>query len=584
MKDIIVNIIKEEPFVGEDGLDYIKVTKEILTPRKTFLKGTVLGKYRGDKMPDDDEKSDLFDFEIYEAEVTCNSIEDFSKNKPFVFPNDFKNLDNQKKIKGTVFPRSKLPKTLPVNITANNVTFGTNLLEPKLLEFSINRKLHQIEGNQIFGSFNAYITGFVFDYEREEVEEIIGPIADVPVIVEPIEPIIISPCKCSTVETGKTETQGNYIRKEFKCKNHNDNVWGKWEYNGRKINTPPVGGSGCLSDIIGGIGLLLFIAFLIAVLPGLMYFISFFIMIFLIGLLAPYLKWIFRILGIILLIAFFGSLVKTCSGRNHFNPIPTEDTNRESNSVVTPIVDNNSNNVVNPNNIRYNDSWIKRYRVWKDYNGNKYEGYYQLKKSDWDNSTGYKNSLSISSNNYNAYDQVVYRIKEFDKNKLNRVYPLFDSIAKANKLDKIRFAEMVVSFVQDIPYVLVLEDDCNPNLYNDSFTRKYLSNPNAKCDGYQKFGINTPVEFLTNLKGDCDTRTLLLYTIFTHYDYDVALMSSEYYGHSILGINLPLSGVAYTYHNQRYILWETTIKNAKPGNIPEEVSNLNNWRISLKSK
>jgi len=75
-----------------------------------------------------------------------------------------------------------------------------------------------------------------------------------------------------------------------------------------------------------------------------------------------------------------------------------------------------------------------------------------------------------------------------------------------------------------------------------------------------------------------------LYTIFSHYDYDVALMSSEYYGHSILGINLPLNGIAYTYQNQRYILWETTIKNAKPGNIPEEVSNINNWRISLKSK
>jgi hypothetical protein len=192
--------------------------------------------------------------------------------------------------------------------------------------------------------------------------------------------------------------------------------------------------------------------------------------------------------------------------------------------------------------------------------------------------------LTINSNNYNAYDQVVYSIKEFDKNKLNRVYPLFDSIAKTNKLDKIRFAEMIVSFVQDIPYVLVLEDDCNPNLYNDSFTRKYLSSPNAKCDGFQKFGINTPVEFLANLNGDCDTRTLLLYTIFSHYDYDVALMSSEYYGHSILGINLPLNGIAYTYHNQRYILWETTMKNAKPGNIPEEVSNLNNWRISLKSK
>ncbi len=574
----VVNIIKEEPFIGEDGLDYLKVTKEILTPRKTYLKGTIAGKYRGDKISDGSDKSNLFDFEIYEAEVTCNSIDDFSKNKPFSFPHDFKNITNANKIKGAVFPKEKLPPTLQVIISAHNKTFGINVIEPQLFEFTINRKEHLIEGDEIFGTFNAYITGYVFDYEREEIEEIKKiEIIDIDddgggIIIDPIH-------ESNGIKTGKEEKKDGYIRYEYFCKHHPDTVWSPWE----KIpgGTEP---GGCFKQLLGIIGLLLFIAFLIAVLPGFIYIIGFLVILFLIGLLGPYFKWIFRILGIILLFAFFGSLVKTCTNTNHYNPIPVEDTNRESSSVVTPIVDDNSNNVINPNNINQKDYWIKRYRVWKDYNGKKYEGYYQIKKSDWDNSAGHKNSLTINSNNYNAYDQVVYSIKEFDKNKLSRVYPLFDSIAKANKLDKIRFAEMIVSFVQDIPYVLVLEDDCNPNLYNDSFTRKYLSSPNAKCDGYQKFGINTPVEFLANLNGDCDTRTLLLYTIFSHYDYDVALMSSEYYGHSILGINLPFNGIAYTYHNQRYILWETTMKNAKPGNIPEEVSNLNNWRISLKSK
>ena len=577
MTEKIVNIINEEPFVGEDGFDYIKVTKEILTPRKTYLKGTVSGKYRGDKIPDDSDKSSLFDFEIYEAEVTCNSIDDFSKNKPFSFPHDFKNITNANKIKGSVFPKEKLPQTLPVIISANNKTFGINVLEPQLYEFTINRKEHQIDGDEVFGTFNAYITGYVFDYEREEVEEIkLFDIIDEDEDDGDGDGGSKRPCESNGIKTGKEEKRDGYARYEYFCKYHHDTVWGPWE----KIpgGTEP---RGCFKQLFGIIGLLLFIAFLIAVLPGLLYFIGFLVILFLIGLLGPYFKWLFRILGIILLLAFLGSLVNTCTNRNHYSPIPFEDTNRESSSTT---VDSNSNNIVNPNNVNYNDYWIKRYRIWKDYDGKTYEGYYQLKKSDWDNSTGHKNSLTINSNNYNAYDQVVYSIKEFDKNKLDRVFPLFDSITKANKLDKIRFAEMVVSFVQDIPYVLILDDDCNPNLYNDSFTRKYLSNPNAKCDGYQKFGINTPVEFLANLKGDCDTRTLLLYTIFSHYDYDVALMSSEYYGHSILGINLPLNGVAYTYQNQRYILWETTIKNAKPGNIPDEVSNLNNWRISLKSK
>jgi hypothetical protein len=75
-----------------------------------------------------------------------------------------------------------------------------------------------------------------------------------------------------------------------------------------------------------------------------------------------------------------------------------------------------------------------------------------------------------------------------------------------------------------------------------------------------------------------------LYTIFSHYDYDVALLSSEFYGHSILGINLPISGTAFNYKNQRYVMWETTAPNCKPGVIPNEISNTNNWRISLKSK
>jgi len=566
MTEKIVNIINEEPFVGEDGFDYIKVTKEILTPRKTYLKGTISGKYRGDKIPEDSDKSSLFDFEIYEAEVTCNSIDDFSKNKPFTFPHDFKNITNANKIKGSVFPREKLPQTLPVIISANNKTFGINVLEPQLFEFTINRKEHQIDGDEVFGTFNAYITGYVFDYEREEVEEIVKlePIDEDGGII--IDPPPQKPCESNGIKTGKEEKKDGYIRYEYFCKHHPDTVWGPWE--------KEPGDTGCFQQLLGIIGILLLIAFFIAVLPGLLYFIGFLIILFLINLSWPYLKWIFRLLGVLLIIAFFGSLVKTCTNKSHLNPIPFEDTSKETNSNKTPIVQNNT----------VKDYWIKRYRMWKDYDGNLYEGYYQLLNSDLNKSSYFKNSLSIGSNSYISYDNIIYNIKEFDKNKLDKVYPLFDSISRAKKLDKVQFAEMIVSFVQDIPYVLVLEDDCNPNLYNDSFTRRYLANPNSKCDGFQKFGINTPVEFLANLNGDCDTRTLLLYTIFSHYDYDVALMSSEYYGHSMLGINLPLNGLAYTYDNQRYVLWETTIKNAKPGNIPDEVSDLNNWRISLKSK
>jgi hypothetical protein len=573
MDNKIINIIDEVPFVGEDGLDYIRVTKEILTPRKTYLKGTITGKYRGDKIPDENDKSDLFDFEIYEAEVTCTSKEDARKNKPFSFPKDFKNIEGQKKIKGTTFPKEKLPNTLPVVIKSDNKSFGINLLEPQLFEFDIVRKFHQTDGDEVFGTFNAYVTGYVFDYEREEVEEIIIDDGGFPP----------PPCQSSGVKTGNKETKGGYIQYEYLCKNHsNCKVWGPWEYNKvSPIKSPTLPPKppwiGCLSEIIGIIGLILGLLFFIAVFPSLIYLVGFYIVVFLLGWLAPYFKWIFRIIGVILLVGFFAALINAFNHRSHsYIPSPVIVDPKENNTNTAPVVSTSKDKI--------KDEWVIRYRKWQDYDGTIYQGKYKIKLSDINKAHAFKNSLSINQNSINAYDQIVFNLKEFDKNKLDHVYPLFDSISKVNHLNKIKFAEMIVSFVQDIPYAIVLDNGCDASQYSDQFTRNYLLSHQGECDGDQRFGINTPVEFLASLKGDCDSRTLLIYTILSNYNYDVALMSSEFYGHSIIGINLPYDGTAYIYNNQRYVLWETTTPNAKPGEISNQISNLNNWRISLKSK
>ena len=88
---------------------------------------------------------------------------------------------------------------------------------------------------------------------------------------------------------------------------------------------------------------------------------------------------------------------------------------------------------------------------------------------------------------------------------------------------------------------------------------------------------------MTNLKGDCDTRTLLLYTILSHYNYDVAV-SSEFYGHSILGINLPIMD----YHIQPKTVEIHFMGNysvgSKPGIISNDISNTNYLENISKSK
>ena len=106
----------------------------------------------------------------------------------------------------------------------------------------------------------------------------------------------------------------------------------------------------------------------------------------------------------------------------------------------------------------------------------------------------------------------------------------------------------------------------------------------GSCHCCSKFGINTPIEFMSNLMGDCDSRTLLIYTILEHYNYDVVILSSEHYLHSMIGINLPIDGSYYESNNRKYIFWETTSPGLEPGILPQQFSNLNFWRISLKSK
>lgn len=571
MYTILEKIINIEPFLGEDGKNYHTVTKEISTPRKTFLKGIITGKYRGDRIPSE---LDLFDFEIYEAKVLCHSKDDFRKNKAFEFPRDFKNIDNVDKIKGTVFPKEKLPTTLAVLITANEKSFGINVLDPQLYEFTSERKYHQIEGDEVFGQFNAFISGYVFDYEKTIVQEIVGPIIEQK--TQPLTAPIAtsSPCEISSTETGAIQTKGNYTRKEYYCKNHDHKVWGKYEANKSTYES----NFGCFSTIIGIFSLLFIILFLIFALPGLIYIVILSIVLFLIDLFGPFIKRFLRIGGALLFIAFLISIYLTTLKRsNHYTPTTTiVDNSREQIIEKTPIKVKTDEPII--------DSLLTRYRIWKDYDGKRYQGKYEIKLSELNDSKYYKNHISYPKNSINSYDKIIYSLKENDKYKLNGVYRMFDSIAVSNKLSKIKFAEMVVSFVQDIPYALIVERACDPNLYNDDFTRDYLQSTNAACDGNQRFGINTPVEFLANLKGDCDSRTLLLYTILSHYNYDVAVLSSEQYSHSLLGINLPLNGTAYNYRGNKYVLWEITSPNTKPGIIPNLISNLNNWRISLKSK
>lgn len=561
----ISELTEEEIYTDENGLEYklVEKTKEI--PRRTYIKAILNGKYWGEideQFSNQFAHSKFFDFNIYEVSLKNAEYSQF----PFEIKEDYN------------IPREKLPKLLHTILQKDGKAYEVNLHEPifELGSIKFNRKLHQDEGNEVFGTIDAIVTGYVLDFvvehytEKEYLIPSTNTTSQTSIIADPI-------ITKTSIPTGNVEHNGNYKRTEYFYSDHKKTYWSEWKYS-KPANSS--NNEGCFSTIIGVIGIVLGIAFLLMILPQMAFILPFALILLLLNLIpANIYNWIFRIIGIVILIGFIVSLFQVFNrSANTFIPKPVVVENpKEQETQSTPIIDT-------INNVVENDTLIKHFRIWNDYDGNKYEGYIWTKKSDYSKAKHFKNSLNLEQNTLRAYDKIIYSLKENDKQNLNGVYQLFDSIIKKEQLSNVKFAELLVSFVQDIPYAVIVPNDCNPNLYDDKFIREYLSSENASCNGFQKFGINSPVEFMSNLYGDCDTRTLLLYTMLAHYGYDVALFSSEYYSHSIIGVNLPISGIAYTYENQRYVLWETTAPNIKAGVLPKEISNLKYWRISLKSK
>lgn len=560
-EDVTTEETEQQPIlIDEFGKKYKNVNKTKETPRKIFLYGTFHGKYWGELDEEKDkefQQSQFFDFNIYEVEVS-NTKDQFT---PFDIPED------------TRFPRERLPKLLSITLKRDGKEYALNIHEPQITNVDFNRKLHQDEGSEVFGTIDGEITGYVLDFISEKyIERVylhenktVAPATEITKVIK------------TTNATGNVEYNGDYKRIEYYYSDYKNKYWGNWTYTKASGITQQ---EGCLSSGLGSLATIIGVIFLIFLIPRLAILLPFILLLALFSLIPEAAwMWIFRILGGLLLFAFIFSLVNVFNHTgSRYVPKPfVQDNRQEQNSENVPIFD--STNKKQPR-----DTIITHFLSWKDYDGNLYEGKIRVKKSAYTNAINYKSNLTISETSENSYDRIVYSLKENDKHNLNGIYQLFDSIRTAKQIGASSFAEMIVSFVQNIPYAVILPEACDPNLYSDKFIREYLSSDNAQCEGNERFGINTPVEFMATLQGDCDTRTLFLYTVLSHYGYDVALLSSEYYNHSLIGINLPYDGMSYKYNSQRYVLWETTAPDIRPGTLPNEISNINRWRISLKSK
>lgn len=224
-------------------------------------------------------------------------------------------------------------------------------------------------------------------------------------------------------------------------------------------------------------------------------------------------------------------------------------------------------------------------RAWRDNSGNSFNGTLSVREEDHIRLENL--SAQFTSTRYDQYfwGDLYDFLEQRSNSSLDLLYTTFETIGKERNLNRLQFADMVTSCIQDIPYSLVFENVClSAHQYEDKTIRDVLKDCPDCCVGNKAYGIQAPVEFIATLKGDCDSRTVLIFSILKHFGYDVAILNSDEYRHSILGLNIPASGKFKAHGGKRYYVWETTSKYFNLGQLAPGMENLTYWDVVLLSK
>ncbi|MBD77786.1 MAG: hypothetical protein CL840_02440 [Crocinitomicaceae bacterium] len=169
------------------------------------------------------------------------------------------------------------------------------------------------------------------------------------------------------------------------------------------------------------------------------------------------------------------------------------------------------------------------------------------------------------------WTQVYHSIYEHNKNGMQELKDTLYNYAQVHQLNAVDFANYMVSFVQDMPYWYIMEGNICAS----------YETPDQPCISGFKYGILSPSEIAATGVGDCDSRTLLLYSLFRHFNYEVVIFVSDEYKHSMLGLNIPSTGKYLKVDGRKFYFWETTGKNWESGMIPPNDNVLSYWYVAL---
>jgi len=219
---------------------------------------------------------------------------------------------------------------------------------------------------------------------------------------------------------------------------------------------------------------------------------------------------------------------------------------------------------------------------WRDNFKQYHSGVFKVRKDFVSLARLRRNAIEVNESSPTAYYNAVYN-KLINQNKdfLNEIIDEYKRIGSSKKLSKSEFTDMVVTSIQNIPYYLVhdLSHEQADEQYG-GFISEYHQTGKPCLDNI-KFGLQSPAEFMGDFKGDCDTRSVMLYYVLNNLGIKTVVLASQKYSHAIIGVSGNYSGDCVKSNGLKYYVWETTATGFSPGHISPQCSNMRYWSVTL---
>lgn len=291
-----------------------------------------------------------------------------------------------------------------------------------------------------------------------------------------------------------------------------------------------------------------------------------------------------RLIGICLLLLSFYLLFNMINLDSHIKKtkddtpeyVDQDDTDWE----YTPEIDSSTIRTETDDTVAI--SFLKHQLNWNDNSNNFHSGIFKVRSDFYNISRLKRDKLEVNANDSRTYYNIIYRnLVNQNNDYLTEIIKEYKKIGRTKNMNKSDFADMVVSSIQSIPYYLVHDmSHREADRVYGGFISEY-HRTGGPCLDKIKFGVQSPTEFMGNFKGDCDTRSVLLYHVLSKLGFNVVVLASDQYSHAIIGVSGNYRGDYLKYQGLKYYVWETTAKGFTPGSISDECSNMRYWYIAM---